>query len=50
MMLVCGNGGGGKHQEHYFVVLKYLLFLTVIQEQMAEAVSWVVRPQPAGSR
>lgn len=39
-----------KHGDRCFVVPWYLVSLTVIQEQMAEAVSWVVRPQQTGSR
>jgi len=39
-----------KHKERCFVVPTYLVSLTGIQEQMEEAVSWVVRPQQAGSR
>lgn len=39
-----------KQKERCFVVPRYLVSLTGIQEQMEEAVSWVVRPRQAGSR
>ena len=42
--LVCGNGRNNKHKECCFVVPRNLLSLTMIREQMAEAVSWLVSP------
>lgn len=39
-----------KHKKWCFIVPGYLFSLTIIKEQMEEAVSWVVRPLQAGSR